>query len=446
MIEDLVDVIDRSWSALEKQTGVAFALGCFPFRDQLLRDPRTAQLLADFRRENRDALDDLARAVDAARVATLALFDNLEATYPNVVPTAPDAHGYDRTAAGIRRRLEPREVDPEDVEWNLAQEHVDDHRIGEAVAIVRRLIQETDDDALRAEIDIVEQQVQFAKRVRRIYFQTSAGASLARVERDLGDLHPPVADPNSNAQLARLCRVEGHALGRIHNVIFEGERVMPDSGDVREMDAAIAALRADVQRVHDEIRRRLGAERSLLSVVHRYRQKCQWYDAERLRALAENGTGTPEDRLSETLATYLFDHGLNPLTRPLLGRILPDILDPNSPFSFYIEAKQYRRGVPGYLLQGMQQVWDMLDHLLGTGFDVREAFYVIYRRSGPRYSFPERVQHRNRVVHIVVIDIAATSERGANAPPTRSFDVSELVPGAAVPVDPDPDEADVDPV
>jgi hypothetical protein len=78
----------------------------------------------------------------------------------------------------------------------------------------------------------------------------------------------------------------------------------------------------------------------------------------------------------------------------------------------------------------------MLDHLLGTGHDVREAFYVIYRRSGPRYSFPPRVQHRDRVVHIIVVDIAATDERGSGAPPTRAFEVAELIPGVAIPADP----------
>jgi hypothetical protein len=435
MIEDLVAVIDRSWSALEKQTGAAFVLACFPFRDQLLRDARTAQMVDDFRRENREALDDLTRAIETSRTTTLAIFAELEVARPDVVPAMPDANGYDRTGATIRQRLQARAPDPDDVAWNLAQEHEDDRHLDEVVRIVKGLIDTADIDELRTRIHIVQQEIEFAERARRIYFQTSAGAALARVERDLGDLHPPVADRNSNAEVARLCRENNKPLERLYNVIFKNEFEMPDSGDARAIASTIDTLRADMHRIYEEVRRRIGAERSLLSVVQRYRQKCQWYDSERLRVLATNGSGTPEDRLSETLATYLFDHGLNPLTRPLLGRILPDILDTDAGFSFYVEAKQYTRGVPGYLLQGMQQVWAMLDHLRGSGYDVREAFYVVYRRSGPRYSFPPRVSHRDRVVHILLVDIAETSERGSHAPPTRTFSVEELLPGAAVPLD-----------
>lgn len=71
--------------------------------------------------------------------------------------------------------------------------------------------------------------------------------------------------------------------------------------------------------------------------------------------------------------------------------------EPFSRFSFYVEAKQYVAVAPGYLLKGMQQIWNMLDELRGTSLDVSEAFYVVYRRGGPRYSFEPRVQHRERV-------------------------------------------------
>ncbi|HTR53206.1 MAG TPA: hypothetical protein VMJ10_21070 [Kofleriaceae bacterium] len=435
MIEDLVAVIDRSWSVLESRSGPDFVLSSFPFREQLLRDPRTSQILSDMRRENEESLAALTTELERQRATLGAIFDELVAQKPAVVPTVPDEHGYDRTEAAIRRRLETRPRETVDDAWGVAQEYDDDDRLGQAVAIIKGLVDKAELDELRARTDVVHQSIDRAKRARRIYFETSSGAALARVERDLADLHPPINEPNSHVELARLCRVNDKPLGRIYDVVFKNRRVAPGSDDAKSIEHKIGELRADLQRVVEEIRRRVGAERSLLSVVNRYRQKCQWYDAERLRALAENGSGaaTPEDRLSETLATYLFDHGLNPLTRPLFGRLLPDIVDANTKFSFYVEAKQYKQGAPAYLLQGMQQVWDMLDHLRGSGHDVLEAFYVIYRRGGPRYSFPPRVQHRDRVVHIVVVDIAAPPQRGSNAPPTRTFEVSELLPGAAIP-------------
>jgi hypothetical protein len=187
-------------------------------------------------------------------------------------------------------------------------------------------------------------------------------------------------------------------------------------------------MRSDTKRVYEYVRARIGAERSLLAVFERYRQRCTWYEAERLRALAVSGPGKPEDRLTDTLAAYLFDHGLNPLTRPLVGRIQPDLLHAGSRFSFYVEAKQYDRAAPGYLLKGLNQVWDMLDELRGTHLDVVEAFFVIYRRSGPRYSFAPRLEHRDRIVHVITIDIAPPDERGSNAPPTQTFEAADLLP------------------
>lgn len=434
MIEDLVDVVDRSWAALEKRAGVSFVWSCFPFKEHLSRDTRTAQILEDLRCENGTSLNDLVAAIAAARAALLAIFGEFEGKHPRLVPVSHNEHEPDLTGATIRRSLQPRQPDPDDDEWIIARENEDD-RVLHIARAVREMINKADAHDLRVRVDIIEQQIQYARRKYRIHVQTTAGAALARIERDLADLHPAVNDPSSNDNLARLCRVNNRPLGRIYNILFENEPIPGHGRPAQEVDAAIESLRSDMYRLYEETRRRLGAERSLLSLVLRYRQKCQWYDAERLRQIASDGSGTSEDRLSETLATYLFDHGLNPLTRPLVGRISPDILDANDRFSFYVEAKQYTASAPGYLLRGMQQVWDMLDQLHGTGYDVQEAFYVIYRRGGPRYSFPPRVSHKGRVVHVVMVDIAETRERGSSAPPTRAFELLDLMPGAAISAD-----------
>ena len=155
----------------------------------------------------------------------------------------------------------------------------------------------------------------------------------------------------------------------------------------------LMAFRADTRRVYEEVRRRLGAERSIRQVFNRYKQRCEWYEGDKLRSIAKTGRGTAEDRLTETLALYLFEHGLNPLVRPLVGQLVSDLLSPGTRFSFYVEAKQYAANKRSYLHQGARQVWDMLGQLRGTPFEVREAFYVVFRLSGPRYDLPQRLLH-----------------------------------------------------
>jgi hypothetical protein len=163
--------------------------------------------------------------------------------------------------------------------------------------------------------------------------------------------------------------------------------------------------------------------------LYRYQQRCQWFDATRLRELAADGPGKSEDRLTSTLAMYLFDLGLNPLTRPMFGNQQPDIYHGGAPFSFYVEAKQYDDNKSrGELLTGMNQIWDMLNQIKGTAFDVREAFLVVYRRSGPIYHFPDRVEHEGRVVFPVLVNIAEMTESGARAPKPILIEKADLMP------------------
>ncbi len=429
MIEDLVDVFDRSWEFLSREEGVNFALACFPFHEQLLRESRTALLLSDFRREERASRQMLLVADDAARASLSAIIDDLERDHPDAFPPAPADDDYDRSIDATRRRLVRAPVDPDDDAWGVGRETDDDGRLEHALRIVQGICQSVNRQDLQERTDQVDRELEHAKRVRRTYFRTGAGAALERHERDLADLHPPATDRGLNAWLARHSRLQ-RSIGHIYKVLF-GKWTDIDDATERSIDSHLAVMRKDVERVYEEVRRRLGSERSLLAVFDRYRQRCQWYDADRLRTIAQRGRGKPEDRLTETLVTYLFDRGLNPLTRPLAGQLQPDLLGVDARFSFYVEAKQYEAANRTYLIDGMHQVWDMLGQLAGSGFDVAEAFYVIYRRKGPRYVFPNRVQHQDRVVHIMVIDLAVSKERGSNAPRTDVIELADLLPRAA---------------
>jgi hypothetical protein len=440
MIEDLVEVIDRSWQLLQKRTGANFVLACFPFVEQLKRDPRTASILDELRRENLQSREGIRAAREESRTQALAVFQELRTLRPDVFPTEPAPQGYDCTADTIFLNLQESSQESDAEVWAPFEGPGTYIGLDATLTILQSLLEKTDLENLKIRHDAVMRRLDFETRARNIYFRTAAGASLARIEREFDDLHPLVVEPGTSPQLEARRRMRDRATGTLYGALFGRRRLSVDNEISAEMLTKIDELRADMECLNEEIRRRLGIERSLLAVVDRYRQRCQWYDSEKLRALAKNAPGAPEDRLSETLATYLFDHGLNPLTRPLLGKVSPDIFHPHPIFSFYIEAKQYTQGCRKYLLQGMQQMWDMLSNVLGTDYDIREAFYVIYRRGGPRYHFPSCVPDKDRgVVHIIFIDIAAPNERGSNAPRTIAFKVEDLVPGAAV-----PDEEDVE--
>jgi hypothetical protein len=179
-----------------------------------------------------------------------------------------------------------------------------------------------------------------------------------------------------------------------------------------EIESALALARVDLERLYHEVRSRIGQRRSLLALFHRFKQRAEWYDAARLRALVAKNSRKGEDLLSLELAHFLFDHGLNPLVRAMMGDLQPDIVDLGTP-RLYVESKRYSTGKRGYLIRGMHQVWDTLGTQRGTAFECRRAFYSVFRLGGPRYVFPPILRSEGAEVYPILIDIGAPKTKGS---------------------------------
>jgi hypothetical protein len=111
------------------------------------------------------------------------------------------------------------------------------------------------------------------------------------------------------------------------------------------------------------------------------------------------------------LARYLFDAGLSPVTQSLTGGLQPDPLDPLA--SFYVEATQYgRSGARGEIVDSVAHVLAAVGRLRGGPYAVDEAFCVVFRREGPYYDLPSVLQAESYRVHLVLVDLAPTTEAG----------------------------------
>ena len=112
--------------------------------------------------------------------------------------------------------------------------------------------------------------------------------------------------------------------------VADGDRL--EDADRKLIAERVTQLRAGVERLHEELRRRIAATRSRLALVHRFKLRCEWHDRERMTAVANDKSlgGGPEDRLTAEFARYLFDQGLSPLSKPMAGGLQPDLLDPAS--------------------------------------------------------------------------------------------------------------------
>lgn len=58
-------------------------------------------------------------------------------------------------------------------------------------------------------------------------------------------------------------------------------------------------------------------------------------------------------------------------------------------------------------------MWDTLSRLQSGPARVVEAFYVVFRRGGPRYVLPDELRSEGVTVYPVLVDIAETAKSGA---------------------------------
>lgn len=140
--------------------------------------------------------------------------------------------------------------------------------------------------------------------------------------------------------------------------------------------------------------------------MHRFKTKCERFLAADLRDQINVRTRKAEEVLTTAAARYLFDEGLNPLFSAPVVKLRPDLFDSQEPYSLYVEAKQYTKAPRQTVLRAAWQVWDTWSELDGQ-HAVREAFLLIFRRSGPLVVFegaPARLG--DRTLHPVLIDIS----------------------------------------
>jgi hypothetical protein len=270
-------------------------------------------------------------------------------------------------------------------------------------------------DAWRRRLRNVQRRYDYAVRLLRLRTRTSAGLALFNLEAVPDELNPParILDEDDDDALSAandLMRWRSSESYSLFKLAWQ-ERV--DAADLRVIDKRVADLRDAVERLREDLHRRIGATRSRLALVNRFKLRCEWHDRERMLAVADDGRlpGGPEDRLTGEFARYLFDAGLSPLTKPLAVGLQPDLLDPLA--SFYVEAKQYAASsAKREIVNSVAQVLDTVGRLRGSPYAVDEAFCVVFRREGPYYELPPVLQTETYRLHLVLVDLAPTTEAG----------------------------------
>jgi hypothetical protein len=271
----------------------------------------------------------------------------------------------------------------------------------------------TELDRWRTRVGNVDRRLNHARRWFRLRARTSGGIALRKLEAAREAMQPPLklVDPDENplTMLNEMLKLVSSAEFSLLKLADEDQLTDVDRELVAER---VADLRASTERLHEELRRRIGTTRSRIALVNRFKVRCEWHDRDRMLAVASDTTlsGGPEDRLTAEFARYLFDQGLSPIAKPLTGGLQPDLLDPNA--RFYVEAKQYASSARADVVKAVAQVLDTVGRLRGSEYQVDEAFCVVFRREGPYYDLPLELRTETYRLHLVLVDIAPATEAG----------------------------------
>lgn len=440
MTSEDIELLDRRFAFLDGLEGGAFVRELARLIEAMEADPRFGPHIADLGREAEEAVRKLAR--DDRRLVTEAvrLRDELITISPSSNDSGASPPGDDQldpswasTLAWFNLRLASEFVHrPSTFEMKV------ETKARQLLSCMKTKVEKADlsdsaaarqlaDDMRSALKELAQTEARFID-----WKLTSPAVSFVAIKNSVFHALDPIGLVLDGADPTRFGFSFGVELG-LPDFDLRKPDPSADSKGGRELKQEVEKLRRHARRIHEELRLRVGSRASMLALFERFKHRSEWHDRQRLAELADRDvTGKTaqrrEELLTAELARWLFDNGLNPVSTPVMADLRPDLVDPTQPFNLYVEAKQYSESARSYLIKGFRQVWDTVSGIQTTPYRVREAFYVIFRRGGPRYVFPKTVTGDGWTTHIILIDIANAADRGSKgAPQVERITEAELL-------------------
>lgn len=459
-MNELVDLIDRHFSFLGAQRVPHLVPHLRRTMTMLAAEPRIRVLL----QEERRAVESLHEDFDRGTQPVVAVLKQLRQRFAELVPEVDDTSkqcsleripNYDPWAGSFAAFDRVLESQPTQNVLAARPEGADRTLAAQLISILIKKLDQTQharqgnlgDEVEQLRAEIHEQNNAQIERWRdyRDAVATAPGADLIYLERLLRNL-------GSN-RFVSPTELEERSLsmtGRRYVSPASLESALSGEESSKESRRRIEHFEETVHRalasLHHGLRLRVGTVRSRLVVFERFKTRCEMHDRERLLVLAKTRPGEastaklsskhpprtkPEQRLTEELARYLFDNGLNPLTEVPIGNARADVLSGDR---LYVEAKQYVKGNPAqYVLKGVSQTAHMVERLSSTNLRLDEAFLVVFRRGGKRLVMQTPVSIGTWMLHCLVVDLGEASESGNRAPEAVELTAAEIRAAALAP-------------
>ena len=290
LLDPVLSLLDRQVDALADQpTMPEFLISVEPFLRALEADPRIAIHLEDLRDETLDRV----RVIEKEDSELVPKLIELRARLVELSPdlddsnAAPPSEGDDRDWIDSLAQFDViAAAEPEPL--NYKAEGARSQRLLEILRAKRERLPRPHAGEIEAwVVDLYNLSEVWAHATRwlALSMRVSAGLALLRLDSVPPSLNPEptirkVGEKRTdqlNAALQRQFSVNGLFFNALHT---------DAQADLAEKQ--VAELRAGLTRLSVELHRRIGVTRSRRALILRFKQRCEWHDATRLREVAES--------------------------------------------------------------------------------------------------------------------------------------------------------------
>ncbi len=432
-LTDAIDRLDRLHQFFADRPSEDVFAELFRFVEVLRRDSELGSIFDELLAECLARLSEIQIADEAAAKELAEIRQELVGDFPELADREDERPDQDHPLQGIYSlaQFDTYGSQSSPIRFSVVSRDTDDDSLTrKLIGILRPRVQRLGDARLYPPDEKSESiGASYLRRIRNVearfdhlrkewllFDRTSGSAAALRILGMVSYLNPKPSEMGADFNLLAFANAAMaemfHPLTDLRHNTF-GEPV--ERANTPRDAAVLEMMRTEARRLYEEMRRRLLYGRSYRALVLRFAQWVQLYQRDELYKLALKSPRKVEDVLTQQLARFLFEAGLDPLTKANVGTTQPDVLDPTARWTFYVEAKQYGKKSPrSVIVPAFRQVADTLLRLRGLPNGVREAFLVVFRVAGPLAEMPQQVAFDGVRIWPILVDLAPPTETGSS--------------------------------
>ena len=194
-----------------------------------------------------------------------------------------------------------------------------------------------------------------------------------------------------------------------------------------DLDACVNLFRRTyVEPLFDYLEEQIDDKRVTLTLLRKYKHRCEWFRREQLKSFSEKG----ETTLVYDLYEYLHDQGLEFHIEPKSASGRPDLISAQTGKDRLLaDAKIFNpegSQKSGHIVDGFRQIYEY-----AKDFNEPFGYLVIFKTCEEDLSIPTQnqetsipfISHNNRTIFIVIIDIFAYDKTASERGKLKSYEI-----------------------